>query len=130
MSRILSLNWRAAARNAPDHARYRDTIYFVDCRPRILHNVGIVMSFYAKLAIICVLLAACAFVVDVLSPVTPTPTAQLAKAFVLGLFLPVLVAFAGPFTESLLRHTIFPEFPTTAKPNSRLLLTLICLLLF
>jgi hypothetical protein len=87
------------------------------------------MSLYAKLAIICVLLAACAFVVDVLSPVTPTPTAQLEKAFVFGFFLPVLVAFAGPLTDSFVRHTIFFEFPT-AKHNSRLLLTLICLLLF
>src|SRR5262249_38871898 len=102
----------------------------IDYRHPILHNVGIVMNRRAKLAILLVLLAASAFALDVLSPATQTPIAQLAKAFGFGLFLLVLMApFKGFLNELVGRRTICPEFRTT-KPSSRLLLTLMCFLLF
>jgi len=92
--------------------------------------MAIVKSAHAKLVILLVLLAMCAFVVDVLSPVTPTPTAHLVKGFVFGFVLLVsLAVFAGSLNELFGLNAAFPPF-STAKPNSRRLLTLICLLLF
>ena len=83
---------------------------------------------HAKVATLIFLLALCAFVMDVLSPATPTPTAQAANLLVIALlslsFLAFLVRFLSYCGQSILHQTD----ASATKPASRRLITLICIL--
>jgi hypothetical protein len=86
---------------------------------------------HANVAILILLVAACAFVMDVLSPATPTPTAQfVAKCFVIGLVLSIVLTSIVWSPEGAPQRQSFPAESRPAKRDPRALLTLICILLF
>jgi hypothetical protein len=92
--------------------------------PAVRHN-DFVMPTHVRVAIVILLLATGAFVLDVLSPITPTPTAQLAmKSFVVGLLAFVLLPLLPPTTELTLLH--FHVESRVPKSNPRVLLSLLC----
>ena len=84
---------------------------------------------YAKLAILIALLALCAFVLDVLSPATPTPTAQI---MVRSIEL-VSLSLVASLLRSLIKHEEFATIPHSdtwaSRPSSRLRRALICILI-
>jgi hypothetical protein len=84
---------------------------------------------HAKVATLIFLIAMCAFVMDVLSPATPTPTARAIDSLVIALlslsFLAFLVRFLTHWDQSILNETD----ASATKPASRRLIALICTLL-
>ena len=77
-----------------------------------------------------VLLAMCAFVLDVLSPITPTPNAQAAKSLAIALLSISFVASCGRILHRCAGQTISLQLDASAtKPGSRTLIALICSLL-
>ncbi|HEY2383685.1 MAG TPA: hypothetical protein VGK48_21120 [Terriglobia bacterium] len=86
---------------------------------------------HAKLALLILLLALCAFVLDVLSPVTPTPIAYLFIEWIIFALLSataLILVFSLFFCRPLQAASQwYRDAPTKRKP--RLLLSMICVLL-
>jgi len=84
-----------------------------------------------NIAILILVIGTCAFVMDVLSPITPTPTAQVAaKTFVVAMsFLLVLAYFWGTLIAGIQPLRIAAAPPSSAKCVPRTVLALICFLL-
>jgi hypothetical protein len=81
----------------------------------------------AKLAMLILLVAMCAFVIDVLSPATPTPIAQAAKSLLISMLLLSFLAFS----IRMVRYSPGQRIPPPAdgpktRFRSRILITLIC----
>jgi hypothetical protein len=88
------------------------------------------MGRHVRVAILILLAAMCAFVMDVLSPVTPTPTAQfVAKSFVIGLLSLVFISFQLRSLEPPVQRIRFYAESPSVQPNPRMLLMLISVLL-
>jgi hypothetical protein len=86
---------------------------------------------YAKLAILIVCFATFAFVVDVLSPVTPTPTMQpMVKWMACALLVVYLVISLLWASVESGAVRITSRSPDSVKSDSRLLIALICIWLF
>jgi hypothetical protein len=87
---------------------------------------------FAKLAILIVCFATFAFVVDVVSPVTPTPTAQLMVKWLasalLMVYLAISLLWASVERGALLVTS--PRSSDSVNSDSRLLIALICIWLF
>jgi hypothetical protein len=82
----------------------------------------------AKLAMLILLIAMCAFVIDVLSPATPTPIAQAAKSLLISM---LSISFLV-FWVRILCHSPGQRFqrprdgPNNIRLRSRILIALIC----
>jgi hypothetical protein len=85
---------------------------------------------YARLAMAVLLFALLAFVANVLSPLTPTPMAQLmAKTCAVALLsLLVFFAFICPVLTYVEQFACNGQSPVPAVRNSRRLINLICIL--
>jgi hypothetical protein len=86
---------------------------------------------HAKLIALIFLVGISAFVLDVLSPATPTPNAQfVAKLFVIALFsLSVLCWLIVPPFRPITAEIRQQPDSCAGRPRSRLLIALVCILL-
>ena len=82
-----------------------------------------------NLALVILLLAAAAFVIDVLSPYTPTPTAASAARVVFVLFCLLHAMFTVKWTQCFGVEFFDIRPRVVARPAQRTLLAMICSLL-